>query len=597
MEDATFVGKPSLLNDKMFSLDAKLVRTPAERIEMIQHKDCPYHVLESVSQFDTDPTVLYALLNADGADDDIVKAIYENKNIDYGLSEFADHSNFDTWIIEFEKKSVDKDHPMRKTFCSIPWIHAGTSANGSIRACCQMIYKDPVANRGLVTKDDGNLLNYDDKISEHRNANLWKTLRSDMLAGKRSSACKLCWQEEDAGNNNGNSSRRNFANQLFPDIMTKAHDMTEEDGTIDPVDFPISWWDLRFGNKCNLKCRTCGPANSDLWYKDHKSMIEQERDERYKGGPEIIVDMDGEKAEIVTNEKGQLEIPHMKSWYEGSQLWSDINTNITDIERIYFTGGEPTINHKHKELLENIVAAGHSSNVNLEYNTNLAASSKKLFELWKQFKTVSLGFSLDGMFSHFEYIRHPGQWPKTERILTELDVTPGLDNLSGKVTLTCSIMNVFHLPDFMYWIQEQNYTRLDNEIHVHLVYGPEEYSIHHLPTRLKNDVDELYNRFISHIWMRWPDAKCTTHDMQWCKVTEETLRKVLAQMWSVEPNQQAWTKFKETTVRMDKLRKENWKESLPDLADSIERMYDAEQRKQRTKLSDHSNKKVKPPKI
>ena len=42
----------------------------------------------------------------------------------------------------------------------------------------------------------------------------------------------------------------------------------------------------------------------------------------------------------------------MKSWYEDSRLWSDINNNITDIKRIYFTGGEPTINHKHKELLE-----------------------------------------------------------------------------------------------------------------------------------------------------------------------------------------------------------------------------------------------------
>ena len=593
MKDTT---NSASLSDNMFNLDSRIVRTSDQRIEMVQHKDCPFNVLESVSQFDTDPTVLYAVLNADGYNDNIAKLIYKNKNVDFAawLIEFKEAESKKLKDIGLNNKvnKVNKDHPMQKTFCSIPWIHAGTNANGSIRACCQMIFKDPVADRGLVTKDDGNLLTYNDKISEHRNATLWKTVRSDMLAGKRSSVCKLCWEEEDASiGTNSATSRRTYANRSFPDTMSLAHDMTEEDGTIDPDNFPIAWWDLRFGNKCNLKCRTCGPSNSDLWYKDHKAIEED------NGKTQIIVDMDGEKAELITNKKGQLEIPIMKSWYEGSQLWSDINTNITDIKRIYFTGGEPTINHKHRELLENIVAAGHSLNVDLEYNTNLAASSKSYFKLWKKFKSVNQGFSLDGMFSHFEYIRHPGKWSKTERILKELDVTPGLDNLSGKVTLTCSVMNVFHLPDFMYWIKEQNYTRLNNEMHIHLVYGPEQYSIHHLPTRLKHDVDELYNRFISHIWKRWPDAKCTTHGMLWCEVTEGALRQVLAQMWSKEPDQKIWTRFKETTIKLDKLRNEDWKESLPDLADAIERMNDAEQRKQRTKLSDHSNKKVKPPKI
>jgi hypothetical protein len=208
-----------------------------------------------------------------------------------------------------------------------------------------------------------------------------------------------------------------------------------------------------------------------------------------------------------------------------------------------------------------------------------------------------LGLSLDGMNSHFEYIRHPGKWNKTERILNEIDNAPGLDNLTGKITLTCSVMNVFHLPDFMYWVKEQNYTRLNNEMHVHLVYGPAEYSIHHLPNRLKQEVDELYNRFISHIWKRWPDARCTTHGMLWCEITEHALRQVLAQMWSKEPDSKIWNNFKETTIRLDKLRNEDWKESLPDLADAIERMNNAEQRKQRTKLADHSNKKSKAPKI
>lgn len=574
-------------NENMFNLDSRIRRTSPERIVMVEHEDCPLNVLETVAQFDTDPMVLYAVLNAVRSNDNVVKLIYENKNVDFA-----------TWLIEYNEteskkfiNKVNKDHPMQKTFCSIPWVHAGTSANGTIRACCQMIFKDPLADTGLVKKDNGRLLNYNDKISEHRNATLWKTIRSDMLKGKRSSVCRLCWEEEDASERDIPSSRRNFANELFPDIMVKARDMTDEDGTISHDDFPIEWWDLRFGNKCNLKCRTCGPSNSDLWYKDYKSLQGIDDDTT------INLTLDGEKADIITNKKGQLEIPHMKSWYDDSHLWNDINNNISDIKRIYFTGGEPTINHKHRELLENIIDAGYSKNISLEYNTNLAASNKSYFKLWKQFKDVSLGLSLDGMYSHFEYIRHPGKWNKTERILKEIDTAPGLDNLSGKVTFTCSVMNVFHLPDFMYWMKEQNYNRLHNEMYVHLVYGPEEYSIHNLPNRLKQEIDELYNRFISHIWKRWPDAKCNTHGMLWCEITEHALQQVLAQMWSKEPDSKFWNKFKETTVKLDKLRNEDWKESLPDLANAIERMNNAEQRKQRTKLADHSNKKSKPPKI
>ena len=40
-----------------------------------------------------------------------------------------------------------------------------------------------------------------------------------------------------------------------------------------------AYWDLRFGNLCNLKCVMCGPQSSSMWYKDwahvqHRSHFE-----------------------------------------------------------------------------------------------------------------------------------------------------------------------------------------------------------------------------------------------------------------------------------------------------------------------------------
>ena len=153
-------------------------------------------------------------------------------------------------------------------------------------------------------------------------------------------------------------------------------------------------------------------------------------------------------------------------------------------------------------------------------------------------------------------------------------------------------MNVFHVPDFMYWIKEQNFKRLSNEMHIHLVFGPEQYCIQNLPTYLKKEVEDLYNRFITHIWKRWPIDTCTQHDMIWAGITETALKQALGQMWAKEQDPSKWEQFKRDTVRLDKIRKEDWKESLPDLAAAIGRMNDAEKRKQRTKLADLS-KKVK----
>jgi len=555
--------------DSRFDLNPDIYRTPEQRIDMILDPDCPREVLEIVATFDEDQDVLLSVLRSPIIDDDIIDIVKDR------LGEVYNDLLESKLLREADQSS----------FCTIPWIHAGTNANGSIRACCQMIYTDESSNVGLIEKDDGTLLNYNDKISRNRNAKFWKMLRSDMLKGKRPSACKLCFDEEDAVPYG--MSRRKYANKHFPDVVLNAYEKTKKDGKIKNKDFPIRWWDLRFGNKCNLKCRSCGPSNSDLWYKDYMEMVDSKKSDK-----PFTIDLDGEHAEIITNSKGQVEIPHMKSWYEGSQLWTDITKNLKYIERLYFTGGEPTINHKHRELLEMIVEKGLSKNIELEYNSNMAASSKSFFDLWAQFKKVVIGMSLDGMDSHFEYIRNPGKWSKTERLLKELDTDPRLDNLEAKVTLTLSIMNVFHVPDFMYWIKEQNFKRLSNEMHIHLVFGPEQYCIQNLPTYLKKEVEDLYNRFITHIWKRWPIDTCTQHDMIWAGITETALKQALGQMWAKEQDPNMWEKFKRDTIRLDKIRKEDWKESLPDLAAAIGRMNDAEKRKQRTKLADLS-KKVK----
>ena len=44
---------------------------------------------------------------------------------------------------------------------------------------------------------------------------------------------------------------------------------TDPDGTIREDQINCSFYDVRFGNLCNLKCRMCGPTDSDQWYDDY----------------------------------------------------------------------------------------------------------------------------------------------------------------------------------------------------------------------------------------------------------------------------------------------------------------------------------------
>ena len=90
-----------------------------------------------------------------------------------------------------------------------------------------------------------------------------------MLAGEEHPACDLCWKEESIGLN----SKRVYMNKVVTNgvkyDIDRIRNSTQSDGTIDTKEFPLNYFDLRFGNLCNLKCRSCGPNDSSLWYEDY----------------------------------------------------------------------------------------------------------------------------------------------------------------------------------------------------------------------------------------------------------------------------------------------------------------------------------------
>ncbi len=141
--------------------------------------------------------------------------------------------------------------------------------------------------------------------------------------------------------------------------------------------------------------------------------------------------------------------------------------------------------------------------VRLIYNTNFTHTDLKgrsVFEYWKQFKSVAVGASLDGMGRYGEYIRKGTDWAVVEQNRRDmLAICPKVDFY---ISPTLSIMNAWHLPDFHRdWVAKGLIRAQD--LNVNILQDPPHYRIDIAPAEYKGS---LLVRYREHIeWLRGQD--------------------------------------------------------------------------------------------
>lgn len=551
--------------EKQKKFDLSIWRSSQQRIEMVTDPDCPYSVLETVATHDLDEEVVLAILLAAEVDEKILDII--SKKWNYSKDE----------LIEKQYRAfATRDDKRSAVFCGVPWNHVSTTAGGEVRMCCQMINSAGLPGNeahGQVYKEDGKALTVWDDISEHRNAEQWKSLRREFLAGNKPKICDLCWHEEE----NGIGSRRQWTDTVFPYLFEKAIFHTAEDGSINHEDFPIEHWDLRFGNKCNLACRSCGPGNSDLWYKDWKALTGKDSFGSISGEDDIVIEYDSNNKPFVKDSPFE--------WFNRTDLVGQIKSDIKDIKRFYFTGGEPTINHTHRQLLQYCIDNDHAKRITLDYNTNMAGVPNAIFEQWKSFKLVNLGMSIDGIYEHFDFIRYPGKWDTAYKNLKRAD-DMNTKNITACITMTVSIYNVLHFLDMQWWMREQNWKIIDPNIIVHNLYGPKHLNTQNLPVEIKEYINNRYSQFLEDVKAQWPEEK----DKGFVNLLEIRMNSILHHMNAVEPDAGLWDMFIEQTEKLDAIRGENWRESISEIWDLVEKYQGQELRKNNVQLATTSKK-------
>jgi len=313
----------------------------------------------------------------------------------------------------------------------MPFIHYHVSNNGLAKACC-------VAN---ITYGNANT----QPLTEIWNGKHIKALRTKFLKNETDGRCFVCHKIEASG---GKSIRletfEKFDYQTIPENPK----------------LPI-YFDIRFSNVCNFRCRTCWHGASSKWFNDAKAL-----------NTNI-----GQKA-IIKNIKDLNRFIHAS------------REALLGAKEFYFAGGEPLVTEEHYKLLEWLIQ-NKATKSRLRYNTNfskLAFKHYDLIDLWSHFEEVELLASIDATDTLGEYIRKDMKWSD---ILANRKLIKAYPFIKFKIAPTISILNVFQIPDLYETCLGLEMIK-PGDLYINILERPAYYNIQILPKKLKLKIIDKY---------------------------------------------------------------------------------------------------------
>ena len=246
---------------------------------------------------------------------------------------------------------------------------------------------------------------------------------------------------------------------------------------------------------------------------------------------------------------------------------------MPNIKHLYLVGGEPFMINQHYAFLQKCIDAGHADHIVLEYNTNITNIPDRAWNIWKHFKQIEIGASVDGIGKIVEYIRHPVKWEMLERNIQTLDNAEG--NFKLWLAPTIQIINSMHLPDMVIWVLEQNFKRFNSQawkppVTPHPLHHPKWLNMKILPDEAK--------KYITRHYMK---SKPLIKELIYAQTTKgpnqkEKLYNTTSAMldnYAKFLNKDDWSelmpKFWELNARLDDIRGESLQDVVPELYELI----------------------------
>lgn len=405
---------------------------------------------------------------------------------------------------------------LSKTVCVLPWLHLNIVPNGKVLHCC-------------MTSD---MNHYVGDLTEQSLEDVWnsenlRAIRSAMLQGEKPAVCSKCYEREASS---GISQRLHLNRYFLPKLFEIAK-ITDESGHVEKID--LKYWDFRFSNLCNYRCRTCGPDSSSAWVPDAKKLG-------------------------WLNEKSARKYLHVEVVGEYPKM-DFIKRYLHQVERIYFAGGEPLLMDEHWQILE-LLDSQRRYDVQITYNTNLGTleyKGRNAADYWRKWgQKIIVSPSIDELGARAELVRSGTVWRTVEE---NLSIIVGL-GVKIAPNITVSVFNVFRLPEIIDGLVELG---VINEVpgkfanfSLNVVEQPAYYHVSVLPVeqrqRIRQRLDDYIDRFKQryHVDISGHFQHLFSHfGAPWQPTNAE--------------------KFREMTRQMDAIRAEKTSEVIPELAEIL----------------------------
>lgn len=234
-----------------------------------------------------------------------------------------------------------------KNFCILPFLHHHVTPQGKMTPCC---INDQVM--GDVSEKS---------MEEIFHSESFQKLRQQFLEGYLPESCRICKVNEEL---NFSSMRQGINNRFRKDVLF--YNLVSNPSGELPLYKP-KYFDIRFSNRCNLQCRTCGPLASTSWVKEEK---------------------------------------HGRYSQLSSGVLNEVFSHLPYIEEIYLAGGEPLLMKENILMIDEVKK--HNPQIRIIYNTNLSTltfQGTEYIELWKGLGNLLIYVSLDDLYEKGDYLR------------------------------------------------------------------------------------------------------------------------------------------------------------------------------------------------
>lgn len=450
------------------------------------------------------------------------------------------------------QRRIEKDTGS-KTFCVLPWMHFATRPNGDMRLCCNANSSGAGTDHeiGLVKNETGRPANFgrETPMSAWNNEYM-RSVRTTMLAGNIPQSCKKCFDEE----SKGVASKRIWETGTWVEEGVDLEELVKQTSEEGIVPERLIYLDLRLGHTCNLKCVMCSPHDSSQWVADHKKIYPLFQSN-------------------VLKEQMQWNRDNFNNfWHENPDFWKEMYAQIPNLKQVYFAGGEPLMIKEHKMFLEEIIRQGYSDKILVRYNTNGLLVDDEIIDLWKKFKKVKVGVSIDAVGDKNHYIRFPTDWALLEKNLKMLDDTP--PNIQISIATAIQILNIKHLPDLARWKINQNFKKVNFEnitggiqagggiVNMHLLYIPTFLSIKCLPENDKAEVRKRFAELATWLYNNYrQDEDYWKHNPYGWKRWQAVL-----DFMDSEDHSHLLPEFKEYIEKLDSVRQTKFSDVFPELS-------------------------------